>query len=481
LTAQELYCSGNEANARGDFALAADQFRRALEIVPGWREAQHNLASVLYQLGEVDEALELFRGAGHGDDAAFSVGMQAVIVPGAPSATNKSIRETREQWGRLITPEGIARPRRRVRSANAPWRVGYLCSFFDRENYMKPVWALINRHDRDRFELHLFSDVARERVNSGYKPQQSDVFHYCGGLKIEACAAAIRSAEIDLLIDLNAYSRWRRLPVYALRPAPVIASWFNSYATTGVPAVDYLIGDETVAPAEEDGFYSEKILRVPGSYLTFEVNYPVPEITPPPSSTTGQITFGSLAPLYKITPAVTESWGHILQASPGSTLLLKNSALASAGNRSFLLQAFARQGIEPWRLHLDGPEDHYNFLSAYSRIDIALDTFPYNGGTTTTETLWQGVPVITFYGDRWASRTSASLLRAASLHDFVATDLKGYIDMGVHLATRKPTSLRALRMSTREHLRASAVCDVDRFAREMEGLYLQMLTSPESR
>jgi predicted O-linked N-acetylglucosamine transferase (SPINDLY family) len=480
LTAQEFYSSGNEASGRGDFALAAEQYRRSLELSPDWHEAQHNLASVLYQLGQIDEALELFRTAAAGKDTPFSAGMQAVIIPGAPKANNEDILETREHWGCMITPYAVPAPPRRFRNAAAPSRIGYMCSFFDRENYMKPVWALINRHDRNRFEIHLFSDTARERITTGYQPHASDVFHYTGDLKIEPCAHAIRAAQLDLLIDLNAYSRWRRLPVYGLRPAPVIASWFNSYATTGVRAVDYLIGDETVAPAAEDCFYTEKILRLPGSYLTFELNYPVPDVALPPFRATGHITFGCLAPLYKITPPVIAAWSRILHAAPGTTLLLKNSALASSGNRNFVLRLFAQHGIDPWRLQLEGPADHYHFLEAYSRIDIALDTFPYNGGTTTTEALWQGVPVITFYGDRWASRTSASLLRAGNLKDFVAGDLDGYVEMAAHLASTTPDCFPALRTSMREHLRASCVCDVNRFAREMERLYLQMLTAPES-
>lgn len=447
---EDFYRLGNEANGRGDFAVAAEHYRQALAVRPDWREAQHNLASVLYQLGQIDEALNLFRKAATGPDALFSVGMQAVIVPGSPSANNQTILETRWAWDRLITTDVQPLPRLRNRDR---LRIGYFCSLFDRENYMKPVWPLIDHHDRSRFEVHLFSDTRLP----------SRDYHYTGDLKIQDCAAAIAAAQLDILVDLNAYSRWRRLPVYALRPAPVIVSWFNSYATTGMSSIDFLIGDHVVAPTRENEFYSEKILRVDGSYLTFQVTYLVPDVTPPPCLRNGYITFGCLAPLYKITPPVIAAWAEILRRVPTARLLLKNAAFDSASNRDYLLQQIGTD-----RVQLEGSANHFEFLESYGKIDIALDTFPYNGGTTTTEALWQGVPVITFYGDRWASRTSASILRAGNLNQFVANDLAGYIDLAVSIT---PEILNATRVSMRDHLRASPVCDVASFTRQMEELY----------
>jgi protein O-GlcNAc transferase len=476
VSAEQPYAEGNDANARGDFAAAVPRYRKALELAPRWPEAQHNLATALHQLGHNDEAFDLFRAAANGSNGAFSCGMMAVIIPGCPGATNQSILESRQEWSRLITPEPSRISTRANRASRGPLRLGYMCSFFDRENYMKPVWPLINRHDRRQFEVHLLSDTARDTLGSAYKSHPSDAFHYTGGLKIEACAASIELAQLDILVDLNAYSRWRRLPVYALRPAPVIASWFNSYATTGMSSVDYLIGDQVVVTSDEERYYSEKIVRVPGSYLTFEVSYPVPDVAAPPCLTTRRVTFGCLAPLYKITPPVIAAWSRILRESTGSSLLLKNAALASAANREFLLHSFAEQGIARSRILLEAPEVHCRFLDAYGRIDIALDTFPYGGGTTTTEALWQGVPVLTFYGDRWASRTSASLLRAGNLGQFVAEDLETYVRMAIDLVNdpATPAMLSEVRHNMRDWLRESSVCDTNRFAREMEGLYLQM-------
>jgi predicted O-linked N-acetylglucosamine transferase (SPINDLY family) len=251
----------------------------------------------------------------------------------------------------------------------------------------------------------------------------------------------------------------KRLPLFAHRPAPVVIGWFNMYATTGMDGFDYLIGDPVVAPPDEDHFYTEKLLRVSASYLTFDVNYPVPPVI----TRSGKV-FGSLASQYKITDRVVEAWSRILHAAAGSSLLVKNKQMASPTTREFLTARFVRNGISADRLQLEGPEPHYNFLEAYQRIDIALDTFPYNGGTTTTEAIWQGVPVVTFYGDRWASRTSASILHAAGLSHLVAHDVDSYVELAIQLA-KEPVRL------TREALLASQVCDTRSFARQMESIY----------
>ena len=477
LQVDDLYSRGNDANARSDFATAAELYRKGLAIKPDWPEAKHNLASVLYQLGCVDEALELFREAQAGLEGAFSRGMMAVIAPGAPGATNEIILQVRQDWARVITPDDVPVPAAAAHKEAIKLRIGYFCSFFDRPNYMKPVWGLINRHHRRRFEIHLFSDIPREGIHSGYRPDASDQFHYTGNLGITDCAAAIRSAQLDLLIDLNAYSRWRRMPIYGLKPAPIIATWFNSYATTGMSSVDYIIGDAEVVPPEEDRYCSEKVLRVPGSYLTFEVSYAVPDVAPPPCLAANWITFGCLAPLYKITPQVIAAWSKILNAAPPATLFLRNAAFAVSENREYLLRTFEKHGISRDRVQLEGPAEHFQFLSAYEKIDIALDTFPYNGGTTTMEALWQGVPVLTFYGDRWASRTSASILRAGNLGYFVAADLQRYIESAIALANDRttPSMLTGLRRNMRKQLICSPVCDLSNFVLQMENLYCRLV------
>ena len=174
---------------------------------------------------------------------------------------------------------------------------------------------------------------------------------------------------------------------------------------------------------------------VPGSYLTFRVDYPVPEVAELPGLGSGQFTFGSLSSRYKITPAVIDAWSAILKRCPGARLLLRNGGLESECERQDMRSRFAERGIGPQRLELLGRAPHFEFLRTYDRIDLALDTFPYNGGTTTTESIWQGVPVVAFAGATWAGRTSATILREADLADWVADELPAYIELAVGRAT----------------------------------------------
>jgi predicted O-linked N-acetylglucosamine transferase (SPINDLY family) len=301
-------------------------------------------------------------------------------------------------------------------------------------------------------------------------------------LSNRAAAACIEAQGLDLLVDLNGYSRIDRLAVIALQPAPLIVGWFNHFATTGMPHYHWLIGDDHVIPAAEETFYVERILRVKGSYLTFDVRYPVPDVAAGPVASQGWVTFGSLASMHKINSGVVGAWAKILQGAPGTRLFLKNGALGSNGNRQHLLGRFEECGISPERIELEGPAEHATFLKAYDRMDIALDPFPYNGGTTTTEAIWQGAPVLTFSGDRWSSRTSASLLREAGLGEFVAADLERHIAQAIGIAhdPETPRRLAELRRTMRERLRRSPVCDTATFARRMEALYEEITAAGPS-
>ena len=462
----------------GQFAAATHSFGEYLKLQPKDGRARHDFGKALHELGQIGPALaQLRRAADLGPDEVTDRARQtmAIIVPGDPASGDREILALRRAWQRPPAESGPGRAARPGGAGDTPLRVGYVSSFFDRRNWMKPVWGLINQHDRRRFEIHLFSDNPVSRIDSGYRPHPLDHLHYIGDADNEAAARIVADSEIDLLIDLNGYSRFGRLALFDYRPAPVTAGWFNMYATTGMAAFDYLIGDSEVVPEDEEGGYCERILRVRGSYLTFEVGYKVPEISPPPRLRNGAFTFGSLASQYKITDQVVQCWATILQRSGDSRLFLKNAALGDEGNREHLRRRFARCGVDSGRLELEGPSEHYEFLEAYRRIDIALDSFPYNGGTTTTEAIWQGVPVVTFYGDRWAGRTSASILRAADMSAFVAGDIDGYIDLCVGLATApEAAKLDTLRTEARDRLRRAPVCRTQSFAREMEALYLEM-------
>jgi protein O-GlcNAc transferase len=356
-----------------------------------------------------------------------------------------------------------------------PLKIGYVSSFFDDDNWMKPVWGLIDHHDSDKVEIHLFSDESRPSAVRRRAQKSGARVHDISRLDNDAAARRIARTGLDVLVDLNQYSRVSRLPLFSTRLAPVVVAWFNIFGTSGMPVFDALIGDPWVIRDSEERWYVEQIVKIPLSYLTFAVNYPVPDVAPPPFLRNGFVTFGSLGSLYKFNDGVVDAWAEILKRSPGSRLLLGNAHLEDPGNRRHTLERFAARGLEAERVTLLGPAEHYDFLRNYDAIDLALDTFPYNGGTTTTEAIWQGVPIVAFSGDRWISRTSASLLANGGLDAFISKDVRGYVETAIRWGSeKKATKRRELRRTMRARLKASPVTDCARLASCMEDVYRRL-------
>lgn len=238
-----------------DYAGAVESLEQCLAMAAGSAAAHYNLGEARYRLGDVEGAIASFTEAGRSDElAARATGSIAVVIPGAPKADHQAVLAARRRVDERL-PKATVEPSRWP--AARPVRVGYVSAYFDRPNWMKPVWGLFNHHDRSAVALHLFSDVAVDTIDPGYQRRDGDVVHDISALDATAAAAAVRAAEIDVLVDLNGYSRLERLELFALRPAAVQVAWFNYYATSGIAAIDYIVGDDVVVTPEEEPFYSE--------------------------------------------------------------------------------------------------------------------------------------------------------------------------------------------------------------------------------
>jgi protein O-GlcNAc transferase len=460
------------ARAYGD---ADDALRHAVRLRPDDMGAWGLLAEVLFKLGEVEPAIDAYRRvAADASMRAVAEENLAIIMPGSASAGNAAVFTARCDYGRRLAAgvSPVERPERPP--SGGKLRIGYVSAFFDRANWMKPVYGVINRHDRDRFEVHLVSLGGDPSAAAGYIDHAQDVIWQAASSDDETVARRLAAAGIDVLVDLNAYSAPKGLRLFLRRPAPLQFGWFNSFATSGLDCFDGIIGDDAVIPAAEEGFYTERVLRVRGTYLAFEVLHSVPDVAPPPcNSNGGRLTFGALASAYKLNDLTLGIWARVLLAEPTSRLLIRAPTLADPSNHDHLRARFAALGVARERIDLEGGAAHFDFLRSYDRIDVALDTFPYNGGTTTTEALWQGVPVLTYAGDRWVARTSTSLLRAAGLNEWVASDEEDLVAKAVALARdpATPARLAALRAGMRAQLAASAACDTAGLCRELEQVY----------
>jgi protein O-GlcNAc transferase len=477
---QAWYGLGCAEFSAGAYAAATESFRRAVELEPGDGDARMYLGRSLFQMGHVDEAIDEYQAAAKTappDLRRKALGLIATIIPGSPARGNAEVTKSRVAWARrearFERSAGKLPTRARVHSRGKKIRIGYVSAFFGSRNWMKPVWGFINEHDRSSFEIHLFWDVENPSAANGYRRDARDSIHDIHGVSNEAAARRIHKAGIDILVDLNGYSFPARLGMFMRKPAAIQFAVFCMYASTGIRAYDYVVSDMAALPVAEERFCTERVLRVAGSYLAFRVQYPVPRVVPPPCVEKGIVTFGCLAPQYKITDGVIATWAQILIRAPRSRLILKSTCLEQPANRAAVLARFARFGVGPERVALEPPAEHFTFLKTYGRIDIALDTFPYNGGTTTMESLWQGVPVLTFNGDRWASRTSRTLVLAAGLEEWDLPSREEYVECAIALAIspETPARLAALRSGMRARLLESRACDSQGLCRELEQHY----------
>lgn len=245
-------------------------------------------------------------------------------------------------------------------------------------------------------------------------------------------------------------------------------TWLGLPTTTGVAEMDYVLGDPHAIPAGFEGHFSETVWRMPDSYLCLAVPAAAGEVAPLPARSTGYVTFGSFNNLSKMTDAVVAVWARILKSVPGSRLLLKTKQLNDPAVCAKTRQRFAACGIAPDRLILDrilaARDDH---LAAYNKVDIALDTFPYPGVTTSVEALWMGVPVLSMQGDRFMSCTAGSIAHNAGLPDWIAADDDAYVAKAVAFASGLER-LAALRAGLRQQVLVSPLFDAPRFARNFE-------------
>jgi protein O-GlcNAc transferase len=429
----------------------------------------------------------------------------ATIAPGDPDCDGGHLRRIRECYADIVRSEELPLLPRLSAEARASGslsagnriRIGYVSAHWHQANYMKPVWPTLNAHHTERYDIVLFDDTKKLSEGTladwGWLTNKNISHHSIANLNNRGAARLIQSLNIDVLVDLSAYSHPNRLGLFVHRPARIQSAWFNMYATSGFCEFDYLIGDGCVVLPEEERFYVEKIARLPISYLTVQTNHSAPEVAmrvaaqdnPTIQASEGKhnhaqaFHFGCLGTLYKITPKVLDAWSSILHGAPQSRLLVANRELRSICNRDYFVDQFSRRGVAPDRLSILPPATHFEFLRYYDQVDLALDTFPYNGGTTTMEAIWQGVPVLTFSGDRWAARTSQSLLAQTHLNGFVMSDVDQYIQWAIRYANdpAQRLELASLRKTMRSELSQSSVTRSEQLATELEKLFDAMIES----
>jgi predicted O-linked N-acetylglucosamine transferase (SPINDLY family) len=356
-------------------------------------------------------------------------------------------------------------------------RIGYVSSDLNRHPVGRFLLPLLEHHDKTQVEVFAYAQVRVPDETTQQLRSFIDVWRNILGLSDAATAELIRQDQIDILVDLAGHTSSNRLLVFAQKPAPVQVSYLGYPASTGLSTIDYRLTDALAdPPGMTESRYSECLLRLPHCAWCYQPAASTPPIGDLPAIRNGHITFGSFNNFSKVNEPLLEWWAEILRQVPGSRLLLKAKSFAAESVQQKVRNAFLRRGITTDRLTLYPFVQANDHLGMYGQVDIALDTFPYHGTTTTCEALWMGVPVITLAGQAHVSRVGVSLLTHAGMPEWIAADADEYVFKAIQLANDLP-ALTNIRLKIREQMMQSPLMDAATFARNIETAYRQIWRS----
>jgi predicted O-linked N-acetylglucosamine transferase (SPINDLY family) len=432
---------GGGLNDLGRLHEAIASYRRALELKPDFAEAHSNLLFTLTSLPDLDA--------------------QAIFAEHRAWAE----RHTAGLSGQTIAHENNRSPDRRL-------RIGYLSPDFRRHSVGYFLLWLLERHDHKDFEIFGYSNVQRPDDFTERMKRSCDGWRNIRAMKDAAVADLIRRDGIDILVDLAGHTAGGRPLVLARKPAPIQVTYLGYANTTGIAAIDYRLTDALVdPPGQADALNVEKLWRLPTCAWCYHPPDEAPDVQAHPA---GPVTFGCFNAFAKINEKTISLWAELLNRVPTSRLLLKSAGAGQESSRKRLTAQFAELGISSDRIEMLGrTPDARDHMKLYGRVDVALDTYPYHGTTTTCEALWMGVPVVTLAGHTHVSRVGVSLLTSAGLPELIAQSAEDYLRIAASLADDLPRLIE-IRQTLRAKLRVSALMDGVRFTSDMESAYRRM-------
>jgi len=459
---------------KGQFDEAIASFRQAIRLKPVYAEAHSNLALALTARGQPDEAIAVLREVIRlKPDFAKAHSNLVYNLHFDPGYDARMIHEEHRLWNQQHAEplKKFIQPHTNDRNPDRPLRVGYVSPDFREHPVGRFLLPLLPAHDPDRFTIFCYADVrGSDRVTELLR-RHATQWRSTVGLTDERVAQRVREDEIDILVDLTMHMAKNRMLLFARKPAPVQVTYLAYCSTTGLQTMDYRLTDPHLDPPEmNDGVYSEKSIRLPETYWCYPLDEKSPEVSLPPALSTGQVTFGCLNNFCKVSPEALDVWIQLLRATPKSQFILHAH---EGSHRQRVWDLLESQGIDPRRLKFVGKAPLPEYFKLYERIDIGLDPFPCNGGTTTCDALWMGVPVVTLNGRTAVGRGGVSVLRNVGLPELVAQTHEQYIQIATDLAKDLPR-LAEMRRTLRPRMQASPLMDAPRFARNIEAAYRQM-------
>lgn len=450
---------------RLDDAVAA--FREAVHAAPENTGARGRLAFALDSRGELTAALEHYRAAAEASASpqAWSDWLSAHLYAKAADAREAAAAHAR--YAALFASIEPA-PHTNQRDPCRRLRVGYVSNDFMDHVISYFLLPVLERHDRTCVEVWCYDRTAsRDAVSAAFEGA-ADVWRPACGLSPAQLAARIRADGIDVLVDLKGHFDDSALPTFAHRPAPVQLSWLGYPDSTGLPAVDGWITDAIIAEDLAGQHDAARAVALPQFFMCFRPRPGAPEPGPLPARRKGHVTFASFNTFSKVSEPMRAALVRLLAAVPESRLVM--TAVPNGQVREVLLAQFDSGGVDPARVELRSRDSHDRFLEWHREVDLALDSFPYNGTTTTLHSLWMGVPCVSLAGQAHVSRVGVSILRNLGLEDWIARDEDHWLEIAAQAALQ-PDRLESLRASLRARMGASALMDENGFVRYLEAAY----------
>ncbi len=497
---------------QGRMDKAIELLRRAIELEPETVHAYLNLGTALAHAGETEAAVRAYQKASSlkPDDAgilsnlATALGEQArheeaklaiekaikldssprgpwhnLLMDGFYRADHEPEQSFRQHkaWGEGVEGALPAAVRRHDldRDPDRPLRVGLVSPDFCQHPVARFLLPILAGADRESVDYIAFAQQGwSDEMTDALKVEVSE-WHEIQLLGDEAAAALVRDRKVDILVDLAGHTANTRLGVFMRRPAPVQATYLGYPGTTGLTSIQYRLTDAWADPPEKtDRYHTEELVRIPRGFLCFEPPADAPEVVEPPVLRNGHVTFGSFNNMAKLSGRSIALWARVLEAVPGSRLFLKSRPLGDPLTRSRIEKRFAAAGVAADRLILRGRVDGYaGHLAAYGEVDIALDTVPYNGTTTSCEALYMGVPMVGLAGLSHVTRVGVSILSACGLAKLIGRTEDDYVAIAAALAENNERLVQ-LREAIRPAMLEAPLTDRAGFCRRIEGVWREL-------
>ena len=475
--AQALNNQGVTLHEKKRFKDALLSYETALSLQPDFADAYYNRGLTLVELNFFDEALSNYDQAIICKSGFYSAHSNLLFTMNYIDKFSPFSRlERAKEYGAYVAVTSHQKfSRWDVNKNTSKIRIGLVSGDFNNHPVGYFLESVLSRIDQSKYELFAFMNNSHEDETTERLKSFFSCYNKIFGFSNMKVAEIIHSAGINILIDLSGHTALNRLPVFALKPAPVQVTWLGYFATTGVKEIDYILGDHFVIPVNEEHHFSEKIKRLPETYFCFTQPNVSLEINELPAIKNGHITFGCFNNFSKVNEEVISLWARLLIAVEGSRLFLKARQLQDPCILMRTIDTFRSLGVSSERLILEGQTSRLQYFKSYHKVDIGLDPFPYPGGTTSVESLWMGVPVITKKGKSFIAHNGETIAKNSGQEDWIALDESQYLEKAIHFSSDLK-SLNDLRARLRGQILASPLFDAERFARNFELALSEMWT-----